>query len=236
MVDKNNIPKHVAIIMDGNGRWATQRNLKRAKGHEAGVEALRGIIETSDDLGIKYLTVYAFSTENWSRPKEEVNFLMNLLVFYFKKELMNLHKKNVKISVIGDIESVDNKSRAAILGAVEKTKDNDGLNFVIAYNYGGRDELTRCVKKISKDVMENTINIDDINMDMIDDYLYTKGIPDPDLLIRTSGEIRLSNFLLWQLAYTELYFTKVLWPDFDGDSLKLAIEEYQRRSRRYGSL
>lgn len=235
-IDLNNIPKHVAIIMDGNGRWATKRNLKRAKGHEAGVEALRTIIEKSDDIGIKYLTVYAFSTENWSRPKTEVNFLMNLLVVYFTKELMNLHNKNVRIRVIGDLEGLDTKGRNAAIKAMKKTENNTGLNLVIAINYGSRDEIVSGIKKISNDVLDNTINIDDINEKLISNYLYTKDIPDPDLLIRTSGEIRISNFLMWQLAYSEMYFTDVLWPDFTEKELLVAINEYQNRSRRFGSI
>ncbi|MFO7294573.1 MAG: isoprenyl transferase [Clostridia bacterium] len=232
------LPQHVAIIMDGNGRWATKRGLPRVAGHRQGVEALREVIKTSDELGIKYLTLYAFSTENWKRPATEVDALMSLLVEYLRKEIQELNSNNVKISVLGHVEAFPPIAQREIANAVEITKNNTGLNVNIALNYGGRAEIVRAAKAIARDVLDKKISLDDIDERLFSRYLYTAGIPDPDLLIRTSGEFRLSNFLLYQIAYTELVFTDsdVLWPDFDKRAYLEAIMEYQRRQRRYGGL
>lgn len=232
------LPQHVAIIMDGNGRWATRRGLPRVAGHRQGVEALREVIRTSDELGIKYLTLYAFSTENWKRPAAEIDALMSLLVEYLRNEIRELNSNNVKISVLGQVEAFPTVAQREIANAVELTKNNTGLNVNIALNYGGRAEIVRAAKAIARDVLDKKISIDDIDERLFINYLYTANIPDPDLLIRTSGEFRLSNFLLYQIAYTELVFTApdVLWPDFDKKAYLEAIMEYQRRQRRYGGL
>jgi len=237
-INKEKIPRHVAIIMDGNGRWAKLRGLPRVMGHRYGVEALREIIQTSSDLGIQYLTLYAFSTENWKRPASEVNALMNLLVEFLRKEIGELHQNGVKINVLGDITLLPDEARKEVLYSTDLTKNNTGLQVNIALNYGSRAEIIRGVKAIVKDCMEKNISVDDINEALFSQYLYTKGIPDPDLLIRTSGECRLSNFLLYQIAYTELYFTdaSLLWPDFDKVSFIKVLLEYQRRDRRYGGI
>ncbi|MFO7153377.1 MAG: isoprenyl transferase [Caldicoprobacter oshimai] len=232
------LPQHVAIIMDGNGRWATKRGLPRVAGHRQGVEALREVIKTSDELGIKYLTLYAFSTENWKRPASEIDALMSLLVEYLRREIRELNSNNVKISVLGQVEAFPTVAQREIAKAVELTKNNTGLNVNIALNYGGRAEIVRAAKAIARDVLDKKISIDDIDERLFSSYLYTANIPDPDLLIRTSGEFRLSNFLLYQVAYTELVFTApdVLWPDFDKKAYLEAIMEYQGRQRRYGGL
>jgi undecaprenyl diphosphate synthase len=232
------IPDHVAIIMDGNGRWATQRRLPRIEGHRQGVEALRDIIKTSNELEIKYLTLYAFSTENWKRPMAEVKALMSLLVEYLKREVKELHLNNVKILVLGEIEALPVLAQKEIVKAVQLTKDNTGLCVNIALNYGGRSEIIWAVKSIAKDILAHRISIDDIDQRLFREYLYTANIPDPDLLIRTSGEFRLSNFLLYQIAYTELVFTEpqILWPDFDKKIYLETIIEYQKRQRRYGGI
>ena len=232
----DNLPQHIAIIMDGNGRWAKKRFMPRALGHRAGVEALRSVISTASDIGLKVLTLYAFSTENWNRPVEEVSALMQLMVEYLKKEARELHENNVKITTIGDLSKLEPKLVEEIKEATALTKDNDGLNLNIALNYGGRDELTRAVRKISEDVKAGRLAIDAIDTSIIDNYLDTANIQDPELLIRTSGEYRFSNFLLWQTAYTEFYFTDTLWPDFNGEQLVEAIKVYQKRERRFGSL
>jgi len=233
---KENLPKHIAIIMDGNGRWAKKRFMPRTLGHRAGVEALRSVIRTASDIGIKALTLYAFSTENWNRPVEEVSALFQLMVEYLKNEARALHENNVKITTIGDLSKLDSKLVEEIKEATSLTDKNDGLNLNIALNYGGRDELTRAIKKISEDVKKGSLAVEEINTSTIDTYLDTANLPDPELLIRTSGEYRFSNFLLWQTAYTEFYFTDTLWPDFNGDSLVEAIKAYQSRERRFGSL
>ncbi len=235
-IDMKNIPNHVAIIMDGNGRWAQSRKLPRLAGHKAGVESLREIIRTSSDIGIHHLTVYAFSTENWKRPEEEVNGLFKLLVLYLEKELKDIHNNNVRLKVIGNLKQLPLNVINKIENAIEKTKDNTGLTFNIALNYGGRDELIHSIKKVAELAGNGEITPESIDESVIEKYLYTSDIPDPDLIIRTSGEIRLSNFLLWQSAYSELYFTKTLWPDFDETALFEAIEEYQNRKRRYGGI
>ena len=235
-VNKENLPQHIAIIMDGNGRWAKKRFMPRTLGHRAGVEALRSVIRAASDIGIKVLTLYAFSTENWNRPIEEVSALFQLMVEYLKNEARALHENNVKITTIGDLSKLDSKLVEEVKEATSLTKNNDGLNLNIALNYGGRDELTRAIKRISEDVKAGSLAIEGINPSIIDTYLDTAKLPDPELLIRTSGEYRFSNFLLWQTAYTEFYFTDTLWPDFNGDSLVEAIKAYQSRERRFGSL
>ncbi|SHJ91089.1 isoprenyl transferase [Paramaledivibacter caminithermalis] len=235
-LDKDKLPKHIAIIMDGNGRWAKKRNLPRIAGHRAGVEALRGVIKTSSDIGIKYLTLYAFSTENWKRPAEEVKGLMELLVLYLRKEIGELHNNNVKINIIGDISKLPSKAISEIDKAVNLTSNNKGLNVNIALNYGGKSDIIHAVKGICENVLDNNLQIEDICEDTFSKYLYTRGIPDPDLLIRTSGEQRISNFLLWQIAYSELWFTKVYWPDFTSEHLIEAIHDFKHRKRRFGGL
>ena len=231
-----NIPNHIAIIMDGNGRWAKKRFLPRTAGHKAGVETVRTIITECKRLGIKHVTLYTFSTENWKRPALEVETLMMLLQTYLKKEVEELNRNNVRLTAIGDIEKLPKACLEELKRAMELTKDNDGPNLNLALNYGGRYDITNAVKQISRDIENHKLNSDDITEETIKNYLSTKSIPDPDLVIRTSGEQRLSNFLLWELAYAELYFTDVYWPDFDEKELQKAIYAYQNRDRRFGGL
>ena len=231
-----NIPQHVAIILDGNGRWAKAKGMPRNYGHAQGSKNVEKICEEAWRMGIKYLTVYAFSTENWNRPKEEVNALMKLLRNYMKTCLKTAAKNDMKVRVIGDITKLDEDIQKRILELEEATKNNGGLNFQIAINYGSRDELTRAVRTLAEDVKEGKLMPEEVNEACIERYLDTHDIPDPDLLIRTSGEQRLSNYLLWQLAYTEFYFTDVPWPDFSKQELEKAIEQYNRRDRRYGGV
>lgn len=235
-INLSNVPTHIAIIMDGNGRWAKERLLPRTVGHKAGVEAIRAVTKECSALGVKHLTLYAFSTENWKRPKLEVDALMNLLYTYLNKELKELHKNNVKITTIGDIDVLPGKSIDAIKNAIDITKDNTGLNLNIALNYGSRNDIKNAVVDIVKNCKSGKIDIEDITEDTITKYLSTKSIPDPDLIIRTSGEQRISNFLLWEIAYSEFYFTDVYWPDFDGNEVRKAIYVYQSRDRRFGGL
>ena len=235
-IDINNLPKHIAIIMDGNGRWAKKRFLPRTAGHKAGVETVRKVITECKRLGIKHVTLYTFSTENWKRPALEVETLMTLLQSYLKKEVEELNINNVKLTAIGDIEKLPKSCLDELKRAMELTKDNDGPNLNLALNYGGRYDITEAVKQISRDIENHKLNSDDITEETIKNYLSTKSIPDPDLVIRTSGEQRLSNFLLWELAYAELYFTDVYWPDFDEKELQRAIYAYQNRDRRFGGL
>lgn len=230
------VPSHVAIIMDGNGRWAKKRFLPRNMGHKAGAKVVEQICEDAHDLGIKYLTVYAFSTENWKRSVEEVTGIMNLLRNYLKNCIERASKNNMRVRVIGDKSALDKDIVEQIDLLEEKTACYDGLNFTIALNYGGRDEIKRALCKISEKVKNGEMDISDISEDVISQNLDTKGIPDPDLMIRTSGEIRLSNYLIWQLAYTEFYFTDVLWPDFSKSDLEDAIRYYNGRERRYGGV
>ena len=234
------VPKHIAIIMDGNGRWAKKRMQPRIMGHKAGMDALQKVTKAASDMGVKVLTVYAFSTENWSRPEKEVKFIMNLPVEFYDKYVPELHANNVKIQMIGDFSKLPQATLNALYKAEQKTKNNTGLILNFALNYGGRDEVTRAVKAIAQDVLDAKFNPGDIDEKLVADYLYTGTLSptlrDPDLVIRTSGELRLSNFLPWQSAYSELYFTDVAWPDFDGDALKLAIKEYNRRHRRFGGV
>jgi undecaprenyl diphosphate synthase len=235
-LDKSRIPNHIAIIMDGNGRWAKKRGLPRTMGHRAGVETIREIVKASSNLGVKYLTLYAFSTENWRRPPEEVNALMSLLVEFLKKEIQELHKNNVVIRAIGDLSMLPNKCRDELDRAYDKTKGNTGLCLNLALNYGSRDEIKNAIIAIAKDVKNNNLDIGRIDEDLISSYLYTSNIPDPDLLIRPSGEYRLSNYLLWQIAYTEFWFSDIYWPDFKPEHLYRAIFDYQSRDRRFGGI
>jgi undecaprenyl diphosphate synthase len=238
MIEKELLPKHVAIIMDGNGRWAEKNKVNRLSGHNAGMLAMKEIIKRADILGIKYLTVYAFSTENWKRSKEEVGGIFGLLVKYVASELEELNKNNVKVSILGDYTAIPKSAAKSIEKALETTKDNEGLHFCIALNYGGRQEILRAVQKISKLTVDGLLSINDIDEAQIAKYLYTGEengyIPDPDLIIRTSGEERLSNFLLWQCAYSEFAFSDSLWPDFTPEEFESIIEEYTKRNRRFG--
>ena len=236
MLDMNNIPSSVAIIMDGNGRWAEKRRLPRVMGHNAGMKAMREIVSTASQLGVKFLTVYAFSTENWNRSDEEINGIFKLLIKYVDSELDKIAKNNVKINILGDRERLAQKVNEKIEQAIKRTEKNDGLIFNIALNYGGRDEILRSVKSVCQEVKSGVLQIDDIDAEKFEKHLYTGelGVKDPDLIIRTSGEIRISNFLLWQLAYSEMIFVDVLWPDFTPDIFKKTIMEYQCRSRRFG--
>ena len=231
-----NVPQHVAIILDGNGRWAKSKGMPRTYGHAPGSKNVERICEEAWRLGIKYLTVYAFSTENWNRPQDEVDALMNLLRRYMKTCLTTAAKNDMKVRVIGDITRLDEDIRSRILELEEATKNNGGLNFQIAINYGSRDELVRGIRRLAQDCVDNKQDPAEITEAVIERYLDTYGIPDPDLLIRTSGEQRLSNFLLWQLAYTEFYFTDVHWPAFTKEELIKAIEQYNKRDRRFGGV
>lgn len=235
-LDMNNIPKHIAIIMDGNGRWAKMRNLPRTMGHKAGVETIRNIVKEADAIGVKYVTFYAFSTENWKRPKEEVNALMKLLVQYLRKELDELHENGVVINVLGDISRLPEECITEINRAKEKTKNNTGLVMNMALNYGGRAEIVRAIKNIVLDSKEEKIDVNDIDEALVNKYLYTANMPDPDIIIRPSGEQRLSNFLLWQCAYSEFWYSDINWPDFTAENLKEAIIDYQKRNRRFGGV
>ncbi|MBS6276438.1 MULTISPECIES: isoprenyl transferase [Anaerostipes] len=230
------VPEHVAIILDGNGRWAKKRFLPRNMGHAQGSKTVERIIEDAFDMGIKYLTVYAFSTENWRRPKDEVDALMKLLRDYLKTCIKRANKNNMRVRVIGDVTGLSEDLREKIEQLEEASKGNTGINFTIALNYGSRDEMIRAMKKMAGDLLAGTLKKEDITEDAFAGYLDTKGIPEPDLMIRTSGEQRLSNFMLWQLAYTEFYFTDVLWPDFNKKELKKAVEYYNGRERRFGGI
>ncbi len=226
------MPVHVAIIMDGNGRWATARGLPRLAGHRAGTENLRRIIEACVEFGIQYLTIYAFSTENWGRPADEVGGLMRILEDVIDRELRELHKQGVQLRHIGRLERLKPSLRQKVLNAIELTRDNQRLVLNVAFNYGGRDEIVQAIQHMIQDGLQ----ADDINFDVVNSYLYTAGTPDPDLIIRTSGELRVSNFLIWQGAYSEWYFTPSYWPDFDKQEFKQALDEYRHRSRRYGKV
>lgn len=230
------IPNHVAIILDGNGRWAKKRLMPRNFGHMQGAKAVEQIIEDADDMGIQYLTVYAFSTENWNRPKDEVAALMKILKKYLEDCIERSNRNNMRVRVIGEKSKLSDEIRAKIDELEEVTKNNSGITFSVAINYGSRDEIIRAVRRITEDVKEGKLESQEIDEKLISSYLDTSEIPDPDLLIRTSGEERLSNFLLWQLAYTEFYFTDVLWPDFDDKELIKAIEKYSQRDRRFGKV
>lgn len=230
------VPQHVAIILDGNGRWAKKRGMPRNYGHTQGAKNVEVICREAWNLGIKYLTVYAFSTENWSRPKEEVSALMKLLRNYMKNCIKTAEKNHMRVRVIGDISKLDSDIQESIHRLEEFSKDQDGLNFQIAINYGSRDEMLRGMKQMLSDYRQGKFELAKLDEQMFERYLDTCGVPDPDLLIRTSGERRLSNYLLWQLAYSELYFTDVPWPDFTKEELVKAIEDYNKRDRRYGGV
>lgn len=235
-LDYDRMPKHIAIIMDGNGRWAKERGLPRMMGHREGMKTIKKILDRSAHLGVKYLTLYAFSTENWNRPKDEVNALMNLIIEFAQKEGENLHKNNVKFNTIGDISKLPSNSLKAIKDLKELTKNNKGIVLNIALNYGGRNEIVYATKKICEKVCKGDINIEDINENLMSMNLYTKGMPDPDLIIRPSGEQRLSNYLLWQSAYSEFWYSNIKWPDFSERDLEKAIYDYQNRDRRFGKV
>ncbi len=233
-IDKTNIPQHIAVIMDGNGRWAKAHSMPRIFGHKNGVKSVREISEAAAEVGVRYLTLYAFSTENWSRPKLEVSALMGLLVETIRAEVSTLNKNNIRLLSIGDISKLPKKSNKALLEGVERTKDNTGLTLILALNYSSRWEITSAMKNIAKQCVDGELNVENIDEKLISRNLETASFPDPELLIRTSGEQRISNFLLWQIAYSELYFTEVFWPDFRKHHLFEAIVSYQSRERRFG--
>jgi undecaprenyl diphosphate synthase len=233
-IDRGRLPEHIAIIMDGNGRWAEKHTIGRIRGHKKGAQAVRTVVRTCREIGVKYLTLYAFSIENWERPEKEVQALMSLLEEYLNKEVKELQKQGIRLTTIGETNRLYPSVRKKLLQAMEATSKNDKMVLNLALSYGSKDEIISAVKKIVKDNEKGKISINDINKETFNSYLYTSGMPDPDLLIRTSGEYRISNFLLWQTAYTELYFTRVLWPDFTKDDLFKAIDSYQKRERRFG--
>ncbi|MCG8449941.1 MAG: isoprenyl transferase [Pirellulales bacterium] len=228
------MPQHVAIIMDGNGRWAAERELSRSEGHRHGVESVRGVVRAAIEMGLPYLTLFSFSSENWSRPQAEIRDLMSLLRRFIRTDLADLHKHGVKIRVIGKRSGIEGDIIRLIEDAVALTKGNTGLQLTVAFNYGSRDEIARAAKKIAEQVKDGTLDSADISPEMFGNYLDTSGLPDPDLLIRTSGEQRLSNFMLWQLAYAELHFSPLLWPDFDGAAFDKALDDFCLRRRRFG--
>jgi len=230
------VPRHVAIIMDGNGRWANERGLPRAMGHRAGVEAVRRTVKAASEIGISFITLFSFSSENWSRPAEEIHDLMGLIKRFIRRDLAELHKGNVRICIIGERTHVENDMLALLDEAQQLTAANSGLTLVIAFNYGARSEIAEAARRLARKVASGELDADAITPDLVSANLSTSGIPDPDLLIRTSGEVRLSNFLLWQAAYTEFVFTGTNWPDFNRDTLLAAIAEYQGRDRRFGGL
>lgn len=228
------MPQHIAIIMDGNGRWAKQHHLPKAAGHKAGANAAASVVKSCVKLGIKYLTLYAFSSENWLRSDEEVGSLMTLLRYYLQHEAKNLHKNNIKVSVIGNLDKLDSDIRISIDHVTNLTADNTAMNLILAISYGGREEIVRASLKVYDDIAQGKISITDLNEELFSRYIDTATVPDPDLVIRTSGEMRLSNFLIWQAAYAELYFTDIFWPDFTEEELLKAVDEYHKRDRRYG--
>ncbi len=231
---KDRMPNHIAIIMDGNGRWAKNKGIMKLEGHRRGVEAVRETVRSAIELNISYVTLFSFSSENWSRPKKEVSDLIGLLKLFIKKDLATLHKQNVRVKIIGSTVGVEDDVLALIEGAEQKTLHNTKLTLIVAFNYGGRDEITRAMKRMATKIKNNDLAIEDISIDRVNDHLDTAEFPDPDLMIRTSGELRLSNFLLWQCAYSELVFLDCYWPDFGRKDLEFAIREYQRRDRRFG--
>lgn len=233
-LNTDELPQHIAVIMDGNGRWAQQQGKNRLRGHEAGAKAVRNTVEAAAKLGIKHLTLYAFSTENWNRPKTEVSTLMSLLVRNLRLELQRMTENNIRLSAIGSLDKLPKKVRKELVEVIEKTQSNTGTNLTLALNYGAREEIKQAVIDISKKVKNSIINVESIDETIINEHLYTQHLPDVDLLIRTSGEVRISNFLLWQIAYAELYFTDVMWPEFDEYELHQAINSYLKRERRFG--
>jgi undecaprenyl diphosphate synthase len=234
MTDIKNIPRHVAIIMDGNGRWAKKRGLPRVEGHRRATEVVRAIIEASQNIGIEVLTLYTFSEENWNRPKDEVGALMSLLTEFLHKELPKMMKERIRLCAIGNFSLLPSLVRTGLLETIKITKDNDGMKLVLALSYGARGEIVDAVREIAKLVADKEVSPEEIDEDMVAGHLYTRSLPDPDLLIRTSGEMRISNFLLFQAAYTELYFTRTLWPDFTQEEFLSALRDYSKRERRYG--
>lgn len=235
-LDLERVPRHVSIIMDGNGRWATARGLDRSKGHVAGVDALREAVTTSVRLGLDVFSVYAFSTENWRRPQREVDLLMHLFATTLVNELPLFHQENVRLRFLGDLEALPERTRVVFQRGLDETTDHTGMVFALAVNYGSRAEIARAARSIALDVLEGRLDASDVDEGVVSDRLYTAGLPDPDLLIRTSGELRLSNYLLWQLAYTEFYVTDTLWPDFDRWDYLRAVVAFQGRSRRFGGV
>jgi undecaprenyl diphosphate synthase len=233
-LDRDKLPRHLAIIMDGNGRWAQERMLKRIIGHQKGVETVRTIVEESSLLGIQYLTLFAFSSENWLRPRSEVRSLMALLKKYIARETPLLMKQNIRFNVIGDLEDLPQAVKDAVENAIRKTSENSGMVLTLALSYGARQEIIQAVKKLAAEMVSGTTDIESLDEEFFSDYLYTANLPEPDFLIRTSGEMRISNFLLWQIAYAELYFTEVNWPDFGKEEFHKALRNYQARERRYG--
>lgn len=235
-LDMGNIPAHIAIFMDGNGRWAGKRGLPRSAGHAEGARVLKKIVRAADKIGVKYITAYAFSTENWKRPKGEVDSLMELLMHYLKNAEQEIGGENIKIKVIGNINALSEEFRKEIARVTHNTEKNTGLTLFIALNYGGRDEIANAAKRIASDAVHGSLKLEDINEELFAKYLYTAGIPDPDLVIRPSGELRLSNYLLWQSAYAEFWYDSILWPDFSEVDLRRAVCDYQKRNRRYGGV
>lgn len=233
-LDKKNLPRHIAIIMDGNGRWAQNHSLGRIAGHREGAESVRHVVEACRKIGISFLTLYAFSSENWSRPATEVRALMTLLQRYLKSESKSMMKNGIRLRTIGDTLALPEKVRTILLETIGKTRGNTDMTLILALNYGSQDEILDAVRKMVEEARQGKINVADVTQERFAGYLSTKGIPDPDLLIRTSGEYRLSNFLMWQMAYTEFYFTDILWPDFRERQLIEAVLEYQKRERRFG--
>lgn len=233
-IDSSNIPNHIAVIMDGNGRWAKEKGKPRIFGHKNALTAVRETIEASVEVGVKFLTLYAFSSENWNRPKLEVAALMELLVSSIRKELKSLNKNHIKLQAIGDLSALPRKGQSELSFAIESTKNNTKMTLVLALSYGSRDEILNATRRIASDVKNGEINVDDIDESQFEQYLATHSMPNPDLLIRTSGEHRVSNFLLWQIAYSELLFVDKYWPDFRKDDLYFAVETYQKRERRFG--
>ena len=231
-----NVPKHIGIILDGNGRWARSRGLPRTAGHRSGTDATRNIVRACGELGVSYLTIYVFSAENWGRPKAEVSMLMDLLVEMVRREIRDLHKNNVRLHSIGDLSKLPPKTRNALISGIEETKNNSGLNLVLAVSYGGRAEILRAAQQFARDALGRPAVIDTLDEAAFSRYLFTSEFPDPDLIIRTGGEMRISNFLLWQSAYSEFYVTDILWPDFDKNGLVAAIEDFNKRDRRYGKV
>lgn len=235
-IDMDRLPEHIAIIMDGNGRWAKKRYLPRTIGHQEGMKRVVDIVEIADKINIKYLTLFAFSTENWKRPKEEIEGLMKLLVRYIRTELDRIHKNNVRIQTMGDLSRLPELAKGEVERAIEKTKDNTGMILNIGLNYGGRDEIVHGIKKVLEDIRMGRLREDDIDSKTFKNYLYTQNMPDPDLLIRPSGELRLSNFMLYQIAYSEFWFSDIYWPDFREEHLYAAIIDYQGRDRKFGGI
>ena len=234
MVDKNKIPAHIAVIMDGNGRWAARRGEARYLGHKKGVDAVMEIVEEASNIGVRYLTLYTFSAENWKRPEEEIKALMAILIATFNAELERLKSNNIRLLVIGNIDSLPDDVQQTLHRAIESTSRNTGLSLVLAVSYGGKQDIVCAVRKICSDIQKKKIKLPDISQELFRNYLSTANIPEPELLIRTGGEYRISNFLLWELAYTEFYFTRTLWPDFDKEEFQKAILDYQSRKKRFG--